>query len=558
MLIAVAMLALCLTQHVAARKTAFDLYSGGRVAWSCYTPEAACKRYNNYVHAGPNPSGLSHQCKDPSTGNGYTIWVDVDHCSVDGTQPALIEPDGCWTSTNGDCQGVNSNCSANQQFNGSTFQCADANDPNPNLGSDNCPKLSGPPEPVNMSKNKPMRPLLANPINAATGNKAERAVDIEGSARSLLRFERFYNSRNSGIVHGPVGRNWTHTFSTHLVVANAGGFDGAFVYRPDGSGHYFALVNGNYESHSAPTWTLSTSGSDWTLDLDGEGIETFDSAGRLITIDHPYKPDITLNYDNVGRLESVVEATGRQLTFESDWNFRVTAVTDPSGARWQYLYDSLSIDPSEEVVNLGWSNLTEVILPDATPGDDTDNPRVKYIYDDRDHLSGLTGIIDERGNRVSTWAYDDLGRAILSEHAAGTDNHMFTFNADGTTTVTDPQGAVRTYSFTKQNGMHQVASVTGGACSQCGGDAASHTYDANGFMESKTDFNGNVTTYQRDAVGRELSRTEAAGTPEARTITTAWDTTHNKPHTVTEPGRITTYSYDTDGRLLSTQIQSQP
>lgn len=71
------------------------------------------------------------------------------------------------------------------------------------------------------------------------------------------------------------------------------------------------------------------------------------------------------------------------------------------------------------------------------------------------------------------------------------------------------------------------------------------TYDANGNFASRTDFNGNKTTYIYDlARNLETSRTEAVGTPQARTITTVWHPTWRLPATITEPGQVTTYDYD--------------
>jgi len=79
-------------------------------------------------------------------------------------------------------------------------------------------------------------------------------------------------------------------------------------------------------------------------------------------------------------------------------------------------------------------------------------------------------------------------------------------------------------------------------------------YDTSGFLASKTDWQGNTTTYIRNAKGQELSRTEAAGTPDERTIITQWHATFNLPTKVTEPGRETTYDYDANGNLLSQSV----
>jgi YD repeat-containing protein len=77
-------------------------------------------------------------------------------------------------------------------------------------------------------------------------------------------------------------------------------------------------------------------------------------------------------------------------------------------------------------------------------------------------------------------------------------------------------------------------------------------------MTSKTDWQGNVTSYTRDSRGLELSRTEANGTPEARTITTEWHSNYRLPVKITEPGKITEYTYDAQGRQLSRTVRNQP
>jgi YD repeat-containing protein len=74
---------------------------------------------------------------------------------------------------------------------------------------------------------------------------------------------------------------------------------------------------------------------------------------------------------------------------------------------------------------------------------------------------------------------------------------------------------------------------------------------SNGQLTSKTDNKGNRTTYIYNSRGLETSRTEAAGTPQARTITTDWHPTLFLPVTVTEPTRITTYTYDACSGLLN-------
>jgi YD repeat-containing protein len=143
---------------------------------------------------------------------------------------------------------------------------------------------------------------------------------------------------------------------------------------------------------------------------------------------------------------------------------------------------------------------------------------------------------------------------LICHHAGGAEKTQFSYNTDGTTTIIDAIGVVRTYNFDVIGGALRVTNIKGDRCTTCG--IKSYTYDSNGFIVSKIDWNDSTTTYTRDDHGRELSRTEASGTPQARTITTTWDTTHNKSLTVTEPEKITEYTYDAEGRLLSEQMSN--
>ena len=85
-------------------------------------------------------------------------------------------------------------------------------------------------------------------------------------------------------------------------------------------------------------------------------------------------------------------------------------------------------------------------------------------------------------------------------------------------------------------------------CTACGNVTAATTYDTNGNVASRTDFNGHVTQYTYDLTRNlETSRVEAFGTPEARTITTAWHPVFRLPTHRAEPLRLTTLVYDDTG-----------
>jgi len=85
--------------------------------------------------------------------------------------------------------------------------------------------------------------------------------------------------------------------------------------------------------------------------------------------------------------------------------------------------------------------------------------------------------------------------------------------------------------------------------------ASNVSYDANGNVASRTDFNGHRTNYSYDLTRNlEISRTEGltstgASTPETRTMTTAWHATFRLPVTSAVPGRETNWVYDSHGNI---------
>ncbi|OEC48542.1 hypothetical protein A9G05_26075 [Pseudomonas sp. ENNP23] len=164
---------------------------------------------------------------------------------------------------------------------------------------------------------------------------------------------------------------------------------------------------------------------------------------------------------------------------------------------------------------------------------------------------------DERGIRYATWAYDDQGRAISSEHAGGAEKVTVAYNADGSSTVTNALGKRTTYRFQTIQGVRRITAIEGEPSANCPNSNATFTYDDRGLVKTRTDNKGHVTTFDYNERGLEVSRTEAFGTPQARTVTTTWHPMLFLPLTVTEPDRITTYRYDDQGRQLSQSVSQR-
>jgi YD repeat-containing protein len=219
---------------------------------------------------------------------------------------------------------------------------------------------------------------------------------------------------------------------------------------------------------------------------------------------------------------------------------RIVKMTDPSGQVYRYQYAANN-------------NLTKVIYPDGKSR--------SYLYENTSYIHALTGVVDENNVRYATYGYDGIGRAGSTEHAGGTDKYtvVITNNTDGSTSsvVTDANGISKTY-----NGKIIAGALKNLGLSQPGGSGygsatAMLSYDSNGNIQARTDFNGNITTYTYDlSRNLETKRVEASGTPQARTISTQWHATYRLPAKVAEPMKVTTYTYDNQGNLQTKTEQA--
>jgi YD repeat-containing protein len=397
-------------------------------------------------------------------------------------------------------------------------------------------------------------PCVANPINPGTGNKYQIETDYRGATPFALTFQRFYNS-DSSVVSTTIGEHWRHYYDRTVTDVDANTVD---VIRNDGKVLTFILSGSDWLPDADVELVLEelldgqSQRIGWQVSTEDNMVEDYDISGKLVSITNLQGQTQTLAYDltsieggddNLSTLDKITGHFGRTLTIGYDGNGRITTVTDPAGEDYGYSYD----------VN---GNLTIVTYPDETPGNSNDNPTRIYHYEDVSFIHALTGSTDETGNRFATYGYDSQGRGILSEHAGGAQRFDLVYNTDGTVTVTDALGNVQTYHFDILFGVKRATQIDGDECTFCGGQSQDTTYDANGFIASRTDFNGNQTTFVNNLRGLQTSRTEAVGTPEERTITTEWHPDFRLPTKITEPGRITEFIYDTQGRLLSRKVST--
>ena len=416
-----------------------------------------------------------------------------------------------------------------------------------------------------VSCHRPAVPACRNgpdPVNPSSGNEilAEADVSVEAGAQPLT-FGRYYNSLASNSL--ALGPGWSHSFSRRLTFSYAiptfvGGaaesslygaqadactsgwaqiasqapglqsataaysngtctlsVNGAAVttipvleendagttngelaaveaYRDDGHVLNFTASGSGFTAEPGVGYRLvSTASRGYQVIDDQDNVEAYDGTGKLLSIADRAGNTQTLTYDSsTGLLSSASDNFGHTLTFAYDSQNRLASLTAPDGSAVRYAYDSAG--HLSQVTNL-------------------DGSTRQYNYSDPNWPTGLSSVIDENGQTEFSLTYNSQGQVVSSTLGGESSSMSFSYNSDGSTTETDPLGAVRTFQ-SQEIGDHELSSsITGSPCFKCGYVAAS-AYDSGGFPASETDFNGNVTVYiYDDTRGLETSRTEEIG-----------------------------------------------
>lgn len=415
-------------------------------------------------------------------------------------------------------------------------------------------------------------PKLGNPVFPQNQIKEETRVDYE-NALGTLRFVRTYRSDQN---------RWTNNYEVSVRDLNAGttadavALGACFMERnPAGiarncypymargqtndimlrrgfdRGRYFSSGNNfatavDIRDRLTPITDTTGNRTGWSV-VNGEtqAVENYDLNGRLQTSTARNGQLTTFTYSDAatptavapkpGLLIEVTDAFGTSLQFRYNQQSQLATMMDPAGGIYTYTYDA-------------YGNLASVVYPDSH--------QVTYLYNESAMATpstptALTGIIDENGTRYATFKYSS-GKAVSTEHAGGVEKYSFSVLSGSAMTVTNPLGQNYTYTyFDNAAGRRRFTGYQFGSASN------RIYYDANGNVSKITGFDGQITTYAYDfARNLETTRVEASGTALARTISTEWHPTFDLPARVAEPKRITSYSYDAHGNMLSRSVRA--
>jgi len=433
--------------------------------------------------------------------------------------------------------------------------------------------LCVPPEEENEDEGTPEQceQLCGDPINLTTGNSFQTQTDLQ-SPQSTLK--RYYNSSSS---RSQTGNGWTIDFSQYVrfysdpenheqatnddiyaVPPHSSMLPGetmAKVFRPDGKVITFRPTGNEYwHADGSSAVTLKCISTD----------PTYQSCNTSEVV--VKKTGVTEIYDSLGRLEKIRYLSGfyydisywatssnriframpygdytRALSFywtEYSWGWGINSVYDGNGFKVLYIYDAIGnlVHKSDYKYR-------------------TESTSRFYLYEDPVNPKALTGIIDEEGVRTNTWAFDLQGRATSSATGSGLDKveleYVSATQSKVKTYTTSTVFSEETFDFGLNAGKMGLSNVAELPCTDCVNGSHSYTYDANGFVETKTKENGEVIIFERNSRGLITKRTESDGGLGQQITVTMWHPIWPVPLTIETALLLTTNTYDSFGKLLT-------
>jgi hypothetical protein len=143
-------------------------------------------------------------------------------------------------------------------------------------------------------------------VDAASGNVIETETDYVGVGNDSIKFERYYNSLNvqCSPTSGPgmyLGGGWSATYFQILVPVTVTDsqktYNTVYAYRPDGRVIVFNDYNGVYSPDGDISDSLIQTSGGWSYQTADDTIETYNSAGQLLTVAPRGRSAVTVSYN---------------------------------------------------------------------------------------------------------------------------------------------------------------------------------------------------------------------------------------------------------------------
>jgi len=391
---------------------------------------------------------------------------------------------------------------------------------------------SGPQATFQIVSPPPPKPAAGNPafswqgsvggVNTGNGNKTTALPIVGWTQRGGMGVSCTLYHSSQGAVYStaPYGYKWVPSYFSYIT----GGSSAPVLHWDNGLTYAYTNSNGTYVPPYGILDKLTYSNGIFTLTTTSNTVYTFGfSSGNayLSSITDMDGNVLTINHNTDATIRSVVDSTGRTLTYTYSGG-HLTTVTDPLGRQWGFVY-------------LQSGDLWYV-----------SDPSVPFAYNYRafayDGSHDITQMQDHNNNQSYfgynadsslAWARDPLGNQTT-----------FTYNPTNTV-ITDPNGhtTTHTYQYSRLISVTDALNFFSGT-----------SYDYNNIVTSTTDKRGNAAYFSSHF--SNSSSTSTSTDPLNHSSSTTYDAKNKVIGSVDALGNSTANAYSTDGKedLLTTSV----
>ncbi len=366
-----------------------------------------------------------------------------------------------------------------------------------------------------------------------------------------LAFQRTYSSFSGG-QYG-VGRGWN--IYPALLFDNKPAYPA--ITLPCANGNHpkslaFVSQTGGFESFTINDCSIGYVADDpayhsqvfhntdgtFTVRLKNQTEFIFSSEFKLTKVKDKVGNVMTYAYDGSGKIANIADGKGHQLTVNYGSNDLISSISDWSGRAVSYTYDAegnlLTVkDPNNNTTSYAYD--TNFKLTKVT--DRNSQAIVTNTYTDEAKLTTQK----DTTNTTNTYTYDKVNRKITSTDNNGRTQVTTYDNKARVLEVKDPLNFTLKYTYGSEYSPLTATDKNG--------NKITNTYDAKGNLASIIYPDNKKVTFTYDSKNRLTKEVdERYTTPKTTNYT--YDALGNLTQ-VDEAGRITRFTYDTTGEMLS-------
>ncbi|MFN4774237.1 MAG: RHS repeat-associated core domain-containing protein [Pseudanabaena sp.] len=433
--------------------------------------------------------------------------------------------------------------------------------------------------------------LVKDPL----GNEVRYTYDGKGRVASVTApdgnvTKYIYNS--DGLVEQVIRPDGS---STKTKIQDESRIDSATIEKTDASGKTVTYTIAKDKGITAVTTPAGRTTYDY--DQNGNLVKLTDAKGqswlytyeegRLVQTTLPTGDIVEYDYNTDGQLASSVDMYGGTTTYTYDGEGFLLTETRPDGTTISFNYDSNnqleSIDTAgtleaisytqdgqiASIVNSrGTTEFTYDELDRLVKRQESDGRFISYTYDRFGYLASV-----QSNGGTTLYSYDDLGNLLELVDTAG-QTTKYTYNSVGMLIKSEyGNGVVETFTYNSLYHLVSIKTTKQGTTlssfdytrdssgkilkvEELSGRVVSYSYDSESRLVSEFILEDGISVsrsinYTYDAVGNRLSRNDSV-----EGITNYTYNELNQLISSTINSQATTYSYDSEGKLIKEQLDS--